>query len=279
MIAAWMLTASAIGALLLLAALAGDAACARLGWPRRWLWAMTMVAMCVLPLVPHTLPLVPDVAFVSFGRQPIVPAAATITPLAGEPGAPIDPAGPASDAAVLPPVSEVETLPITEGAPRTHSPMRVANTTARGPQLFITASSPLARVDTPLLVVWAGLSLTVVLLIGLAMQRLRRERDSWVPADGATRRAVRVIARDAVPVWRSTQLGPAAFGLGAMHWSRRCRGICRSPSPIVGSAAPSSTTAMRASSRRTPTCAATAGCWCVPPSGCSRGDAPGAVPA
>ncbi len=214
MIAAWMLTVSVIGALLLLAALAGDAACARLGWPRRWLWATTMVAMCVLPLVPHSVPLLPDAAFVSHGRQPIAPAQHAITPLLRPTGAPTG-APPIADVPTR--GSTVDARPVATSTPLERSPMRTASTAPRGPRFFVTDSSPLVRADAPLVVLWAGLSVTVVLLIATAMHRLRRERATWVPADGATRRAVRVIAGDAVPVWRSTHLGPAAFGVGAMH--------------------------------------------------------------
>lgn len=170
----------AIGALLLIAAWCGDAALARMGAPRRWMWAAVMVAMCVAPIAiartgvaAHMMHLVPQ------------PNASAATERQNE--------------------RDGNKSPSASGTPR-------ADVIASKALLASPVERP-RRIATTLPVsVWALGSLCGALLLLIAHLRLRRARTGWVAADEALAQIARRTTGRATQVLVSATLGPAALG-------------------------------------------------------------------
>jgi beta-lactamase regulating signal transducer with metallopeptidase domain len=219
MIAAWMLCVVVLGALLLGVALALDAICVRLGRPRRWVWAGAMVAMCVVPFVPR--PSVPLLRFATvLGGTPATTRHPDATPAA----APVTTAR--LDTATRLPSTSRDAVPVTPGTTMVVEPARRAvprltitgeGGSRSGNLLVITRESPLARFDAPLLAAWATLALAGLALVLAATIRLRRDARRWTRADDALQADAAREAGRPVTVWRSTELGPAAFGLRTLQ--------------------------------------------------------------
>lgn len=215
MIAAWMLCVVVLGALLLAATFALDTVCVRLGRPRRWLWAGAMVAMCIAPFVPRPIVRGLQVAFVSTDPR------AWYDPFTIRRAAP---ASNAADGSRMPPRLYVwgddmrrgETRELRRN-PSPRGPIAVTGALADPNVFIVTRTSTLARFDRPLLLAWGALSLAGGVIVLLAVVRLARAARRWTRADEAMHADVAREAGRVVAVWRSRDLGPAAFGLRTLQ--------------------------------------------------------------
>lgn len=214
MIAAWMLTVVVLGAVLLAAAAALDSVCARLGRPRRWIWAGAMFAMCLAPFAPRPGAPWPPFAYVT-GAAASDGGAARDAARASSANAAVRPAQAALPGqAVATPTGVTREL---RRAPAAREPIVFTSEGRQGNLFVVTRESRLVRLDRPLLAGWSAMTLVGLLLVVVAVARLRRDARRWTRADVASHAAVAREAGRPVPVWRSHDLGPAAVGLRAVH--------------------------------------------------------------
>ncbi|MFN9215898.1 MAG: M56 family metallopeptidase [Gemmatimonadota bacterium] len=203
MIAAWMIASTLTGGALLLLAFAVEYVAASFRRPRRWVWALVMPAMLVFPLVP----------------RPVVPFSAPQGLTAGPAPAPVS--APGSDAQVRAArgtsTADGAVPPLQDEVPSARGTDAGRPDARRGTwnRLVVAPDSTLARLSGPVLVLWVGLSLVAVGLIGTAIRRLQRIRHSWDGADDALHSDMARRAGRSVRVWRSPDVGPAAFGIRA----------------------------------------------------------------
>jgi len=195
MIAGWMVSLLAIGALLLIVGVSAESLAARFRAPRRVVWISVMLMMCVLPATLSHFPAPvsrPGIASATAGRSP----AATVALLSQWPG-------------IVQAQTSAPEAPAMTLAPRVA--LRFTNAVVFRPVAV------LRRTDTPLRALLIVTSLGAMLMVLVAALRLRRERRHWSAADAETSEAVSRAAGRPVRVWLSTDIGPAAFGVRRPH--------------------------------------------------------------
>jgi beta-lactamase regulating signal transducer with metallopeptidase domain len=185
---AWMCTSLAVSALLLAVAYGADAVLAVLRRPRRWAWALTMLAMCVWPLV------MPRVS------RNALAIAATPDELRGRSSPALTlPMRGAPDAAARPAPPSVLPRAVAAAVPAT--------------RIVVTPDSMLQRGEWLALLGWALASLLCAALVFAASGRIARARRTWSPASRAVLDEVSAITGRRTTVWSSAHIGPAAFGV------------------------------------------------------------------
>lgn len=190
MMAAWMLCFFTVGTLVLLAALAADAVCARVGLSRRAPWIVAMLAMGVLPLVLRdiTPPLQRLTSTQAWRSEP--------TPPPAQP----DPA---------PNGLRVAVPPDAPSAP-SDAPLSAP---VIAPRVQITADSAWIALDRVAFLSWAALSLGCVMLLIAAQRRIQQARRHWRRAPEPLARQVELLTGTPTQLWCSDDVGPAAFGV------------------------------------------------------------------
>lgn len=183
---AWMLCFLIVGALLLPVAFGADLIAAWLRWPRRAVWSLVMIAMCVLPLLLRHI--TPPVAMFIYSGKPqraeAVPAA-TAAPIAS-------------------PVRAAAAPAVTIFVPRT---------TARGNRAVVTPDSPFIPLDRWALLVWTVAAVAYAGMVIGAYRRMLRARHRWTDAPASITHTVTALAGQSTRVWCSDDVGPAAFGV------------------------------------------------------------------
>ncbi len=186
MIAAWTFCVLAVGALLLVVGVSGEMLAAHLRRPRRVVWCVVMLAMCGLPAALRYLP----------APLPLLPAAAAMIRL------------PAQEAATQRVVNQVS-----QQLQATSPPMMLRVTQGSANTVIVEPESVLLRADWLLPALLLTCTLIASLFVLAAALRMRRMRQQWTIADDATVTAVSAAAGRPVQVWRSHDIGPAAFGV------------------------------------------------------------------
>ncbi|MES3035548.1 MAG: M56 family metallopeptidase [Gemmatimonadota bacterium] len=187
MIAAWLLCFLVVGGLLLVAAVAADAVCARLGLPRRAVWIVAMFAMLLLP------PLLS-------GISPPLPRLAAQRSIASSPTAPSNQSSGAA-------------IPVAEPANFDAFAPALAMQSAMSPMLQADDESAWSAIGGVALAAWLALSLGCVTLLLMAQRRLHSARRDWTLAPDALARQVQGLTGAPTPLWCSTDVGPAALGV------------------------------------------------------------------
>jgi len=191
MIAGWMVSLLAIGALLVIVGVSAESLAARLRAPRRLVWISVMLTMCVLPATLRHFP-------APISRTAIADAT-------------VDESRAASAALPSPWPGNVPAQAAASAAPEiTLAPsvaLRFTNAVVFVPEAV------LRRTDRPLRALLVVTSLGAVLMVLVAALRVRRARRHWSAADAETTEAVSIAAGRPVRVWLSPDIGPAAFGV------------------------------------------------------------------
>ena len=191
MIAAWMVSLLATGVLLAIVGVSAESLAARLRAPRRAVWIAVMLMMCVLPLMLRHLP------------APLSPRRVMTAAVDGSSQAS---AGvPSSSPGVVPAQVAAAAEPEIELAPS----IALRSTNA----VVFVHESVLHQIDTPLRALLIIGSLGAMLILLVATLRIRRARRQWSSADAEITAAVSHAAGRDVRVWRSPNVGPAAFGV------------------------------------------------------------------
>lgn len=207
MIAAWMLTYLAIGALLLVVARAAEHVVAARGLPRRGVWAGAMVAMVVLPAVYRPVP--SSLAFGAALTPSVAPGVRNASPRAQ-----VQDASDAADgAAATGPLGTTRIVRRVNTTPPRATLVFEVSRAVSGNVVVLGEDSSLARFDRALLALWGVLAALAGIAVTVATARLVRARRRWTCADAATRDAVACEAGRRVPVWIAPDTGPAAFGV------------------------------------------------------------------
>lgn len=208
MLGIWMLTYLILGALLLVVATAAERVATWQGWPRRWSWAVAILAMLLTPFAPRPLA---ERGWLSLNADWLAPADGVAADSARE----VLAASPGNKS--VPQVQGRARQPDDRAQrPATRSLQGMLSQTSAMLQRT-DATSVLERWTVVLLAAWATLSLVLGMLVLHAAGRLRRARATWQPADDATRDAVSASAGRHVAVWIAPDTGPAAFGLGRLQ--------------------------------------------------------------
>ncbi len=194
---AWILCFLMVGVFLLAVAFGADVIAMRMRWPRRAVWSLVMIAMCVLPLLLRYITAPVPMSIYS-GRPPEINAREL-----------------SAVAPVVSPAREAERPMVTIDVPRT---------TASGNRALVTPDSPFVTLDRWALLAWIVATVVYAGLVLGAYRRMQRARRRWSEAPASISRDVAALTGQPTRVWCSDAVGPAAFGVARPavvipHWA------------------------------------------------------------